>query len=466
MATTEKNGHIHHSVSLSTEQAPGLPGLAQLRSIPNEAARGVPFYTPAQQPPAGTALDPQPNGSTIPKLFSPLKIRGATFQNRIALAPLCQYSAVNGFHTLWHTTHLGGIVQRGPGLTIVEATAVQPRGRITPEDSGLWLDEQIEPLRQHVYFAHSQGQKIGIQLAHAGRKASTVAPWLSRGATAILEVGGWPDDVVAPSAIPFGENYPQPRALTLDEIAEIIKDFAAAARRSIQAGFDVIELHCAHGYLMHEFLSPVSNHRTDRYGGSFENRTRIVIEAVDEIRKVIPVEVPLYVRVSATDWLEDVDEYVGDSWNVGDTARLAVELAEHGVDLLDVSSGGNHPLQKIKAGPGYQAPLAKIVKRAVGDKMFVSTVGSITSGRQAEELLVGGNGDDDTPLDIVMVGRMFQKDPALVWTWAEEIGTAIYVANQIGWGFGGRGTRQPKEPRKPDVIDGAETAYKDHGHMP
>ncbi|KAI0838545.1 NADPH dehydrogenase [Hypoxylon sp. FL0890] len=470
MATNEKKGHPHHSIPCSRGQTPG-PG--QPKGIANKAAKGVPFYTPAQEPPAGTALDPQPDGSPIPKLFTPLKMRGITLQNRIVLSPLCQYSADNGFHTLWHTTHLGGIVQRGPGLTFVEATAVQPRGRITPEDSGLWLDEQIAPLTQHVQFAHSQGQKIGIQIAHAGRKASTVAPWLSQAAVATKDVGGWPDDVVAPSAIPFDKNHAQPRALSLDEIAQLKADFGAAAKRAIKAGFDVLELHCAHGYLLHNFLSPATNHRNDQYGGSFENRVRLVLELVDEFRKVMPESMPLWVRVSATDWLEEAEGYTGESWKVSDTARLAVLLAERGVDVIDVSSGGNHPLQKIKTGPGYQAPFAKAVKRAVGDKLLVATVGSITSGKQAEELLVGGKDDDDTPVDIAMAGRMFQKNPGLVWAWAEELQTAIYLANQIGWGFGGRGTKlrkeqpqeQIKEPQAADVVDRKDVEH-DHGPIP
>ncbi|OTB03217.1 hypothetical protein M426DRAFT_322007 [Hypoxylon sp. CI-4A] len=441
MATQEKQTHSHHSVPSSTDQIPD----AGPKGIPNKAAKGAPFYTPAQEPPSGTALDPQPDGRPIAKIFTPLKVRGVTFQNRIALSPLCQYSAENGFHTLWHITHLGGIIQRGPGLSMVEATAVQPRGRITPEDSGLWLDEQIEPLKQSVQFAHSQGQKIGIQLAHAGRKASTVAPWLSKAAVATEDVNGWPDDVVAPSAIPFNKDHASPRALALDEIAELKADFASAAKRAVKAGFDVVELHGAHGYLLHSFLSPASNQRTDRYGGSFENRSRLLLEVVEEVRRVIPEETPLFVRVSATDWLEEAVGYSGESWTVSDTVRLAGLLADRGVDLLDVSSGGNHPLQKIKAGPGYQAPFAKAVKKAIGDKILVGTVGSITSGKQAEELLVGGKGEDDTSLDIVSVGRMFQKNPGLVWTWAEELGTAIHVANQIGWGFGGRGTKQGKK---------------------
>lgn len=270
-------------------------------------------------------------------------------------------------------------------------------------------------------FAHSQGQKIGIQLGHAGRKASTVAPWLSRGAVATADVGGWPDDVVAPSAVAFDANHPNPRALSLEEIAQLKKDFVAAAHRAVKAGFDVIEVHGAHGYLLHSFMSPASNFRTDAYGGSFENRVRLILEVVDELRKAIPEDMPLFVRLSATDWLEEVESFTGDSWKLSDTVKLATLLAERGVDVLDVSSGGNHPQQKIKGGPGYQAPFSKAVKRAVGDKMLVATVGSITSGKQADDLLVGGTGEDDTPIDIALVGRMFQKNPGLVWAWAEEV---------------------------------------------
>ncbi|KAK4444728.1 hypothetical protein QBC34DRAFT_359505 [Podospora aff. communis PSN243] len=411
-------------------------------TIYNEAAEGIPYYTPTQKKPSGTAVDPQPNGKPIPKLFTPLKIRNLTLQNRIMLSPLCQYSAHEGFHTSWHLTHIGGIVQRGPGLTFIEATAIHPRGRITPEDSGIYLDAHIPPLQKLTTFAHSQNQKIGIQLAHAGRKASTVAPWLSRGKAAARSAGGWPDDVVAPSAIPFSPDFPVPREMTLAEIEEVKADFVAAARRAVEAGFDVVEVHAAHGYLLHEFLSPVSNRRGDGYGGGFEGRVRLLLEVVEGVRGVIPEGMPLFVRISATDWLEGV-EGVGESWTVEQSARLAGLLADRRVDLLDVSSGGNDTRGVPRAGPGYQAPFAKRIKREVGDRLLVSTVGSITGGKQAEELLVGGKGEEDEPLDVVMAGRGFQKNPGLVWAWAEELGVKIYVGNQIGWGFDGRGAGQP-----------------------
>lgn len=229
--------------------------------------------------------------------------------------------------------------------------------------------------------------------------------------------------------------------MTLQDISDLKTAWAAAVRRAIKAGFDVIEIHNAHGYLLHSFLSPVSNQRTDAYGGSFENRVRLTLEIVELTRAEMPKDMPLFLRLSATDGLDTNPDFTGESWTVADSARLAPLLAERGVDLLDVSSSGNSPLQKIKAGPGYQTPFAKEIKRAVGDKMLVGAVGSITEGKQAEAILTGkGEGSHgETELDVVIAGRMFQKNPALVWSWAEELGVEIHVANQIGWGFGGRG---------------------------
>ncbi|KAK4033724.1 FMN-linked oxidoreductase [Parachaetomium inaequale] len=415
--------------------------MAEELELHNEAAPGAPFYTPVQDPPAGTAVVLQPNGKPIPKLFTPLQIRGMTMQNRIMVSPMCQYSAHEGFHTPWHSTHLGGIVQRGPGLTVLEATAVQANGRITPQDSGLWLDAHADLLRSHVDFAHSQNQKIAIQLSHAGRKASTVAPWLSRGAVAPPSEGGWPADVVAPSTVPYDAQHAAPRALSETEIEQLKSDFVAAARRAVRAGFDAVEIHGGHGYLLHQFVSPASNRRTDRYGGSFENRVRLPLEVCEALRATIPEGMPLLYRLSATDWLEEAEGYEGPSWAVEESVQFALLLAENGVDFLDVTTGGNHPQQKIRPGPAYQAPFAKTIKKAVGDKMLVGTVGAITTGTLAEELVSGGGGADDVPLDIIAVGRPFQKNPGLVWAWAEELQTSIYLPKQIGWGFGGRATR-------------------------
>lgn len=262
----------------------------------------------------------------------------------------------------------------------------------------MWEDGQIEPLRRIVNFAHGQNQKIAIQIAHAGRKASTVAPWLSKGATALKEANGWPDDCVAPSAIPFSDDFPSPKELTKDDIQGIKQAFVEAVKRALKAGFDVIEIHNAHGYLLHSFISPVSNKRTDEYGGSWENRTRLTLEIVEAVRAVIPEDMPLLLRISATDWLESQQDEFPESWTEADTVRLAPLLAERGVDLLDVSSGGNHPKQKIKGGPAYQADFAKAVKKQVGDSLLVSTVGTITDGPLAEKQLQEG-------LDVAFIGR-------------------------------------------------------------
>jgi len=403
--------------------------------IINSPAPNIPYFTPAQFPASGTASHPQVTLQSgeekpIPKLFQPLKIRGLEFHNRIWLSPLCQYSAENGFPTDWHMAHLGGIISRGPGLSFVEATAVLPEGRITPEDAGIWSDEHIEPWRKIVQFVHSQNQKIGIQLAHAGRKASTVAPWLHSGVAASVVESGW--DVRGPTDEPFNDVYPKPNVLSAVEIKGVVQAFADAAKRALKAGFDVIDINNAHGYLLNSFMSPAVNTRTDEYGGSFENRIRFTVEVVDAIRAVIPPSMPFFVRVSATDWLEE--SLPGSpSWKSEDTVKLAGVLADHGVDVLDISTGGNHPKQKIKGGPAYQAPFAEAVKNAVGDKILVTAVGTITNGHIAQEIL------DKGQADAVFVGRQFQKNPGTVWAFAEDLGVKITVAHQIEWAFIGRG---------------------------
>jgi 2,4-dienoyl-CoA reductase-like NADH-dependent reductase (Old Yellow Enzyme family) len=421
-ADTDKP-HSHHALPKEPVTDPGFV---------NKAAPGISYFTPLQSPPAGTALGMLDGSSKIPKLFTPLKLRGVEIQNRIALSPLCQYSAQDGHASDWHLTHLGGIIQRGPGFTLVEATAVTENGRITPEDLGLWKDSQKEPLRRIVEFAHGQNQKIGIQLAHAGRKASTVAPWLSKGAVAGPELNGWPDNVHAPSALAYNGDHCMPKEMTLEDIENFKTSFVEAIKRAIDVGFDLIEIHNAHGYLLHSFLSPASNQRTDKYGGSFENRTRLTLEVVELARKTIPEQMPLVLRISATDWLEEAGI---EGWTVEQTVQLAEKLADMGVDLLDVSSGGLHEKQHIHGGPGYQEPFAKAVKDKVGDKMLVGTVGSITDGKQANGYLENDN------LDVAFVGRMFQKNPGLVWQFADDLGVEGRWANQIRWGFGGRGKK-------------------------
>ncbi|KAI6029776.1 hypothetical protein BKA83DRAFT_4223049 [Pisolithus microcarpus] len=407
--------------------------------VANKPAPAISYYTPAQVPAAGTAYDPQPDGQPIPKLFQPLKVRGTTFHNRIFLSPLCQYSADDGHFTSWHMAHLGGITSRGPGLTMIEATAVVPEGRLTPEDTGLWKDSQADSLRPIVEFAHSQNQKIGIQLGHAGRKASMVAPWLEGSMLATEEVGGWPDNVWGPSTVPWDENFPSPKEMSKERIKKVVVAFAEAAKRALKVGVDVIEVHGAHGYLISSFLSPYSNKRTDGYGGSFENRIRLPLEVVDAVRNVIPDDMPLFFRISATDWLEESLPNEP-SWRSEDTVKLASILADHGVDLLDVSSGGNSPKAVVvRKAVAYQAPFAEAVKKAVGDRILVGAVGSITNGHIAQEVL------DKGQADAVFVGRQLMKNPASVWAFSSDVGIAIKLAHQTGWPFAGRRSGVPKK---------------------
>jgi len=353
----------------------------------------------------------------------------------LQLSPLCQYSATKeGFLTAWHVAHLGGIASRGPGLTFVEGTAVLSEGRITPSDSGIWSDDHIKPLADIVEFVHSQNQKIAIQLAHAGRKASTAAPWLKAKPTVEAEHGGWPDNVWGPSTVPFNDSYPKPQELTLEGIQKIVSAFADGAKRAVTAGFDVIEIHNAHGYLLNAFVSPISNKRTDQYGGSFENRIRLTVEVVDAVRAVIPENMPLFLRISATDWVEDVAPNEA-SWRSEDTVELAHVLADHGVDLIDVSTGGNDYRQKVKSGHQYQVPFAAAVKKSAGSKILVGAVGGLYSGISAQDVL------ETDRADVIFVGRQFQKNPGQVWAMAEELGVEIHVAHQIEWAFRGRGRK-------------------------
>ncbi|KAG7451471.1 NADH:flavin oxidoreductase/NADH oxidase [Guyanagaster necrorhizus] len=392
-------------------------------SAVNKPAPGVSFFSPYQETPSGTALS---KDKPIPSLFQPLTIRGVTFQNRIFLSPMCQYSAVDGHITPWHTAHYGGIITRGPGLSIIEATAILANGRTCPEDLGIWSDDHVRTLTPLVELAHSQSQKIGIQLAHGGRKSSTVAPWLSGQALADENVGGWPNDVIAPSPIPWAADYATPKELSKDDITDLLQAYKDGALRAVKAGFDVLEIHAAHGYLLHEFLSPVSNQRTDEYGGSWENRVRLILEIVDAVRGVISQDMPLFFRISGSEGLEYLDI---PSWCSEDTVRLAFLLKEHGIDLLDVSSGGNSSQQRIKGAPAYQTPLAHAVKQANIPGLIVSTVGSITNATLAQSIL------DDGRADVILVGKGFQKNPGLVWAWAEELGVDVAIANQIYWGF-------------------------------
>jgi 2,4-dienoyl-CoA reductase-like NADH-dependent reductase (Old Yellow Enzyme family) len=385
----------------------------------NKGAKHVSYFTPEQSPPAGTAKEPQPSDS----LFAPLQLRNMTLPNRIMVSPMCQYSADNGHMTFWHKQHLGGYASRGAGLVLTEVVSVSPEGRISPEDAGIWEDSQIAPMREIVDWAHSQGSHIGAQVGHAGRKASTVAPWMDRKAGAVREANGWPDEVYAPSALAFSEDTFVPRAMTLEDINKFKDDWAAAVKRILAAGFDTLEFHAAHGYLINEFLSPASNQRTDDYGGSFENRIRLLVELVDLTRSIVPEDYPLLARIAGTDYLE-FDPSLP-QWTVADAARLGKILADKGVDLIDVSAGGLDSRQQIKYGPGYQVHLAKAVREAVeGTKTVVTTVGNISTATEAQGYMKDGSCDG------VFLGRPFLKDPHLVWNWANELKVDIYVATQ------------------------------------
>ncbi|MHB8839674.1 MAG: NADH:flavin oxidoreductase/NADH oxidase, partial [Gemmatimonadaceae bacterium] len=312
----------------------------------------------------------------MPNLLDSLTLRGVTLRNRIGVSPMCQYSATAGQANTWHLVHYGSRAVGGAGLVMVEATAVTPQGRISPHDLGLWNDTQVEPLARIARVVEEHGAVAGVQHAHAGRKASTRRPW-EGGNTAPPTEDGW-EDVVAPSAIPFADGQLMPHALDAQGIAGIVRAFTEAARRARAAGMHVVELHAAHGYLMHQFLSPISNQRTDRYGGSFENRTRLVREVAQGVRAIWPDKLPLFVRVSATDWTEG-------GWDIAQTVELARLLKDDGVDLIDCSSGGNAAGARIPLAPGYQVPFAEQVRREAG--IATAAVGMITEAAQADEII-------------------------------------------------------------------------------
>lgn len=327
------------------------------------------------------------------KLFSPLRIRGITLKNRIAVSPMCQYSCVEGMVTDWHLVHLGSRAIGGAALILTEATAVAPEGRISPDDAGIWNDAHAEAFGKIAGFIYSANAVPGIQLAHAGRKASTYAPGKGDGEVK-PENGGWP--TLAPSAIRFSDSYPQPKEMTKNDIHHLVEQFRKAADRSIQAGFKLIEIHAAHGYLLHEFLSPLSNKRYDEYGGSFENRIRILLEVLDAIRSVTADSFPVIVRISSTDWVEG-------GWDIEQSVQLAQKLKESGADLIDASSGGNISHARIPVGPGYQVPFAERIKRESG--IMTGAVGLITLPDQAEQIIAAGQAD------IVLLAREMLRNP-------------------------------------------------------
>ncbi|CBX92310.1 hypothetical protein IAQ61_006295 [Plenodomus lingam] len=453
----------------------------------NRGSPNIPYFTPLHLSSPGTpsALTP-----TTPTLFTPLRIRNTTLRNRILVAPMCQFSSAatgptTGALTNYHIATLGHYALKGAALVFIEATGVQANGRISPNCPGLWSDAQIPALRRVSDFIRSQGALCGVQLAHAGRKASTCAPWVAGqqrtqggkrkvSVRADVDVGGWPGDVVGPMGGEEwawdgqvggkeGSGYWAPRALSTLEIEELVRDWARSAERAVKAGVDVIEIHAAHGYLIHQFLSPITNRRSDGYGGSFENRTRLLLEIIRAVREVIPQGLPLYLRISATEWMEETapGKQYG-SWTVQDSIRLAKLLPALGVDLLDVSSGGNHPAQQISMfnTKDYQTSIAARIRSELQKSnlsLFIGAVGLITEAEQARNIVEEGGvrtvsqtgleefteeakaavavtegKDGKQPLaDVVLVGRQFMREPEWVLKVAWQLGVDVAWPNQF-----------------------------------
>ena len=434
-------------------------------SVPATLNRGskiTPYFTPEHAVSPGTPLHLTP---ATPTLFTPLTIRGATLRNRIAVSPMCQYSTAHagpdvGALTDYHIATLGHYALKGAGCVIAEATGVEPRGRISPNCPGLWTDAQEAALKRVLTFVRSQGAAAGVQLAHAGRKGSTTAPWVGRSVRAGADVGGWPDDVVGPTGGPEeawdglgGEGrFCVPRALREAEMPALVEAFAPAARRAARAGADLVEIHSAHGYLLHQFLSPVTNRRTDGYGGSFEGRTRLLREVVGAVRAAVGERVAVFVRISTTDWLEgtDVERERGGSWTVDQAVALAKLLPGWGADLLDASSGGNHPAQRTGsiaqsgAQNDYQTRIAARIRREVraeGLPLLVGAVGLVTEAGQARDLVqaeaaAAGAATDaregrEPAADVVLIARQFMREPEWVFKVANELGVDVAWPSQF-----------------------------------
>jgi 2,4-dienoyl-CoA reductase-like NADH-dependent reductase (Old Yellow Enzyme family) len=380
----------------------------------------------------------------MPGLFDPLAIRNLTFANRVFVSPMCQYSSHEGYATDWHFVHLGSRAVGGAGLVLTEATAVLSEGRISPQDLGIWAEGHIEMLGRIVNFIHEQGSIAGMQLAHAGRKASTRRPWEPPGTVPEGE-GGW-KKVVAPSALAFADTYPMPQALTTDGIQEVVTAFAAAALRACQAGFRVLEIHAAHGYLIHEFLSPLSNRREDDYGGSFENRTRLCREVVAAVRSAWPKELPLFLRISASDWVDG-------GWDIDESVKLAGQLKQMGVDLIDCSSGGNVPHAKIPVGPGYQVAFAERIRREA--EIRTGAVGMITFPVQAEHII------RKEQADAVIMARELLRDPY----WA--LRAARNLNQPIAWPVQYlRAAPKGAQPRVPVDLKSFESCFEEQHGVP
>lgn len=363
-------------------------------------------------------------------LLAPLKLRSLTIPNRIAVSPMCEYSSVDGFATDWHFVHLGSRAIGGASLVITEASAVSPEARITPGDLGIWKDEHIPELKRITDFLHQHGSYAGTQLAHAGRKATMSVPW-EKVRTIPASEGGW--QPVAPSAIRFDEPYALPTALDRPGMDKIIADFIAATHRALAAGFDLVEVHAAHGYLLHEFLSPLSNHRTDEYGGSLENRVRFPLEVIRAVRSTWPQHLPVFVRISATDW---APESLGASWDLPQSVAFAKLMKNEGVDLIDVSTGGNHPAQQIPLGPGYQVHHGETIRREAN--IPTGSVGMITEPAQADQIIRTGQAD------LVLLARELLRNPY----WPLHAAEALH--QQTPWPVQyARAASGKTEPRRP-----------------
>lgn len=345
--------------------------------------------------------------TSMSHLFTPIRLRELTVRNRVFVSPMCQYSSEDGMPTDWHLVHLGSRAVGGAGLVMVEATAVSPEGRISPDDSGIWSDAHAEAFKRITRFIRQQGAAPAIQLAHAGRKASTDVPWHGDGPLGPADRGWQP---VGPSPLPFAPNYPVPKELTADEIEQVVGQFIAAARRSIAAGFEAVEIHAAHGYLLHEFLSPLCNHRTDEYGGTLENRMRLLLRVAGEVREVWPGNLPVFVRISATDWAEG-------GWDLPQSIELSHRLREIGIDLIDCSSGGLVPGAKVPVSPNYQVPFAEAIRNQVG--IATGAVGMIVEPRQAEQIVAQGQAD------VVLLARGMLRDPYWALHAAQALGQDI-----------------------------------------
>src|SRR5262245_4690142 len=369
--------------------------------MPDHPAKSSP-HVPSSGCPAATDHDRE-----VPEvdLLSPLTIRGVTLRNRIVMSPMCQYIARNGFADDWHLVHLGSRAAGGVALGIIEATAVSADGRMSRGDFGIWIDELVAPLARFVRFVHSQGAVAGIQLAHAGRKASCDVPWKGGAGLRSPVAGGWP--VVGPSTVAFDEGNPVPTALDEAGIDGVVAAFEAATRRALAAGLRVIEIHAAHGYLLHEFLSPLSNRRTDAYGCSLENRMRLPLRVAGAVRKLVPADLPVFVRISATDWADG-------GWDVEKSVVLAGRLKELGIDLIDVSSGGLVPKARIPVGKGYQVPFARKIRDEAG--VMTGAVGLITEAKHADEIVTGGDAD------LVLLAREMLREPYWALKAQQELG--------------------------------------------